>query len=178
MDGSDYSQGGNGIWSPHNCTKPGGAQAVYCIPVTEGQGGGCVETGPYVGIMANISATFPTLNATDAPVVGEFLGYDPRCIRRDISADVSQQWLPDTETYDLLTNPLYQTGIGAFQDRLEGRNFTAGYLGLHGAGHYTFGGDPGGDVGLSLPYKRHRTTHCLRFSTLPMTPSSGCTTLG
>ncbi|KAI1877138.1 uncharacterized protein JN550_001210 [Neoarthrinium moseri] len=140
FDGSIYSQGGNGVFAQHNCTNamPSG---LNCIP--PGQGGGCVKTGPYAGITANISATAPSLAAADV-TAGSFLGYQPRCIRRDISPWVSSQWSTDKESFNLLANPLYQTGIKAFQDHLQG-DFDTGYFGLHSAGHYTIGGDPGGD---------------------------------
>jgi hypothetical protein len=44
FDGSAYSMGGNGVYEVHNCTNalPTG---LNCIP--PGQGGGCVETGPF-----------------------------------------------------------------------------------------------------------------------------------
>ncbi|KAM0810934.1 putative Tyrosinase [Seiridium cardinale] len=140
FDGSEYSQGGNGVYTAHNCTNAL-SNGLNCIP--PGQGGGCVETGPYVGYNMNISATFPSLEA-DGVVTGPWLGYQPRCLRRDVSSWVSSQWSTDDESYDILTNPLYQTGIGAFQDHLQG-DFAIGYYGLHSGGHYTIGGDPGGD---------------------------------
>jgi tyrosinase len=151
MNGDAYSQGGNGIWAPHNCTMP--VQGQYCTPVIEGQGGGCVETGPYAGIMANISATKPKLDAPDAPLPGPFLGYQPRCIRRDISADLSQRFATDSRLLHLLTSPIFQNDtIGPFDSFFEGGTFaysggsTDFDIGLHGAGHYLFAGDPGGDV--------------------------------
>ncbi|KAK6214456.1 hypothetical protein LQW54_004363 [Pestalotiopsis sp. IQ-011] len=142
FDGSEYSQGGNGVYAEHNCTEalPSG---LNCIP--PGEGGGCVETGPYVGIEANVSAVAPTLRLTETNLTaGPWLGYQPRCIRRDVSPWVSSQWSTDEQSFDLLTNPLYQTDIGAFQNRLQG-DFDAGFFGLHSGGHYTIGGDPGGD---------------------------------
>ena len=45
----------------------------------------------------------------------------------------------------MLTDPVYSSSIGPFQDRLQG-DFANSYLGLHTAGHFTWGGDPGGDV--------------------------------
>ncbi|KAK6080982.1 tyrosinase central domain protein [Seiridium cupressi] len=180
FDGSEYSQGGNGVYAAHNCTDAL-SNGLNCIPPS--QGGGCVETrfyeqtlpdlmfvlqkhelqlpikspsmleerianhkcrsGPYVGYNMNISATFPSLEA-DGVVAGPWLGYQPRCLRRDVSPWLSSQWSTDDESYDILTNPLYQTGIGAFQDHLQG-DFAIGYYGLHSSGHYTIGGDPGGD---------------------------------
>lgn len=158
FDGSKYSQGGNGIWSPHNCTYPSGNPDItpYCIPVVEGRGGGCVMSGPYVGRMANISATQPTLRAPDAPKGDKenLNQYQPRCIRRDISPEVSSIFGTDELIADQLTNPEYASSIGPFQDRFQGWPINVTYkgiqyLGLHAQGHLTIGGDPGGDVYVS-----------------------------
>ncbi|ORY68344.1 uncharacterized protein BCR38DRAFT_130468 [Pseudomassariella vexata] len=145
MNGDQYSQGGNGIWAPHNCTSPVPG-CEYCIPVVEGRGGGCVETGPYVGRMCNISATSPSLVAPDAPVAGTKLSYAPRCIRRDISPNITATFSTDAKHLDLLTNPLYQDSIGPYQDRLQGKPFDQCDPGQHGAGYFTWAADPGGDV--------------------------------
>ena len=93
MDGGPLSQGGNGVPAPHNCTRPIPDNDM-CIPV--GQGGGCVESGPYGKMIANISATGPTFSSSKDPVVvGEFFSYLPRCVRRDISPWVTSQWSTD-----------------------------------------------------------------------------------
>ncbi|KAH6654217.1 hypothetical protein BKA67DRAFT_564442 [Truncatella angustata] len=138
LDGSQYSQGGNGIWAPHNCTRPGSLYAPCISPVVEGRGGGCVETGPYVGVEANISSVDTWFDYPNV-VAGPFLGYQPRCMRRDILPEFTVKWATDAHLLDLLTNSSYNT-IGPFQDRLQ-----AG-TGLHSVGHFTYGGDPGGDI--------------------------------
>ncbi|KAH8896868.1 Di-copper centre-containing protein [Thozetella sp. PMI_491] len=155
FDGSPYSQGGNGIWAPHNCTRPA-PEGPYCIPVVQGRGGGCVQTGPYAGIPTNISATGPSLVAPDAPIPGPFLGYQPRCIRRDISVDLSQRFGNEAHTFYILTAPIFQgSSIGPFQAYFEGGSWTYPQgtipgadwdIGQHGTGHFTFAGDPGGDI--------------------------------
>lgn len=152
MDGSRYSQGGNGVYAAHNCT-PALISGLNCIPPAGG--GGCVETGPYAGYAANLSSSAPTLRAEGVAAGTTWLGYQPRCIRRDISAWVTSRWSTDDNSVDLLANGTYQSGpglaagIAPFQDHLQGgtaEDFAAGYFGLHSAGHFAFGGDPGGDV--------------------------------
>jgi tyrosinase len=69
------------------------------------------------------------------------LGYNPRCIIRDVSSYVSRNWTKDSDIYDLIVG---YTDILSFQDRMQG-DFNTGYLGIHSGGHYTDGGDPGGD---------------------------------
>jgi hypothetical protein len=44
FDGSAYSMSGNGVYEAHNCTEALPTD-LNCIP--PGQGGGCVETGPF-----------------------------------------------------------------------------------------------------------------------------------
>ena len=185
MDGSQYSQGGNGVWAPHGCGLiADGVQ--YCVPVVEGRGGGCVESGPYGKVIANLSASAVTLVAPDAPKAGPPLGYQPRCIRRDISPDVSSKFSGDDKTLRILTDPLF-ADLGHFQDFFEGGTdfFPAasegGYaweLGLHGGGHFTFHGDPSGDVWAVYPFllrERHPNPSCSSI-THPTIRSSGCIT--
>lgn len=67
--------------------------------------------------------------------------YNPRCLRRDISAFVSAGWAKDQDIVDLIND---YTDILSFQSRLQGDS-KAGYLGVLSAGHWMVGGDPGGD---------------------------------
>jgi tyrosinase len=69
------------------------------------------------------------------------LGYNPRCIIRDVSSYVSSKWTKDSDVYNLITG---FTDVLSFQNRLQG-DFYNGILGIHAGGHYTGGGDPGGD---------------------------------
>ncbi|KAK6387411.1 hypothetical protein LTS17_000679 [Exophiala oligosperma] len=141
FDGSDYSMSGNGQYAPHNCTKalPTG---LNCIP--PGSGGGCVNTGPFKNYTVNLGPVSPTLaipgiiNYTNPNP----LAYNPRCLRRDISSWVSSNWTKDSDVYDLITN---YNDIGSFQNRMQG-DFATGFYGVHTGGHFTTGGDPGGDL--------------------------------
>jgi tyrosinase len=69
------------------------------------------------------------------------LGYNPRCLRRDVNKNpafyTTANW-----TYDLIAN---SDTIADFQAVMTGRNAPGGF-GVHTAGHYTVGGDPGGDL--------------------------------
>lgn len=93
MDGSPLSQGGNGVYGAHKCT-PFVSNSTLCIP--QGEGGGCVESGPYGVITANISAVSPTFLPENGSVpVGPLFSYGPRCLKRDISPWMTSQWLTD-----------------------------------------------------------------------------------
>ncbi|KAH8892164.1 putative tyrosinase [Thozetella sp. PMI_491] len=138
MDGSPYSQGGNGVWRPHNCTRPGNINAPCISPVVEGRGGGCVETGPYVGYQANLSSVDTWFDYPNV-VAGPLLSYQPRCIQRDILPEYTAKWQTDDHLLALYTNSSLNT-IGPWQAALQSGT------GLHSVGHFSYGGNPGGDV--------------------------------
>lgn len=99
-------------------------------------------------MMANISATASSCAYCNI-TYGPLLSYGPRCVVRDISNALGT-WASDDNIVDLLNNTLYQSGIGAFQDRLQYTGIdTVGWYGLHAYGHLVMNGDPSGDVRLT-----------------------------
>jgi len=130
--------GGNGVFEAHNCTQalPTG---VNCIP--PGQGGGCVKTGPFKKYTVNMGPFSPTLAEPEDTAV-PLLAYNPRCLKRDVSPWVSSNWTKDIDTYNLITQ---SPDITTFQNVMQGNPFPNGFFGVHAGGHYTIGGDPGGD---------------------------------
>lgn len=66
--------------------------------------------------------------------------YNPRCLRRDISKWVAHRW---TKTSDIISLLLHHHHISSFQTTMQGE-MEKGSLGVHGGGHFTVGGDPGG----------------------------------
>jgi len=140
FDGSAYSMGGNGVYAKHNCTNALPTNE-NCIPPAAG--GGCVETGPFKSYVVNIAPMAPTLAIPE--LTGQnftFLQYYPRCLKRDVSVWVSSRWSKDVDSYSLITQ---NKNVSRFQDVLQGDGFKNGFFGVHSAGHYTMGGDPGGD---------------------------------
>ncbi|KAK4663103.1 hypothetical protein QC763_600500 [Podospora pseudopauciseta] len=73
--------------------------------------------------MANIGPGAPVTNNVPKNPLPSDGGYNPRCMRRDNSVDAA---------------------LGATADRSDPYNF-----GIHTAGHYISGGDPGGDAMVS-----------------------------
>lgn len=55
---------------------------------------------------------------------------------------MSSQWLKDSDSSSLITQ---SSDISSFQTAMQG-DFATGFYGVHTAGHFTFGGDPGGDI--------------------------------
>jgi tyrosinase len=64
------------------------------------------------------------------------LGYNPRCIRRDMSNFFTMR---DAKTSDIIALITNYTDVGSFQTRMQSK-------GVHGAGHFTVNGDPGADL--------------------------------
>ncbi|KAK8050457.1 hypothetical protein PG994_012187 [Apiospora phragmitis] len=140
LDGRPTSQGGDGVYAKHGCAV-GLPSRLLCIE--PGVGGGCVETGPYAGVMMNISATVPTSEFVTA---GPKFSYQPRCVRHDISNALGQKWTGDERAVDLLTNAAGQAGVAGFQAGIENTGTdTEGFYGLHQYGHFAVSGDPSGD---------------------------------
>ncbi|CAK3762431.1 Di-copper centre-containing [Lecanosticta acicola] len=142
FDGSDTSLGNNGAYDPkHNGTNiPSNAFPYITLPA-EG-GGGCITSGPFANTTVRLGSVAPALSDVPANPLANGLGYNPRCIRRDISGTAAKQYLTDTSVYTLLTT---SPNISSFQTTLQG-DFPNGYLGIHTAGHCGVGGDPGGDL--------------------------------
>lgn len=136
-----------------------------------GTGGGCVETGPYANMVLNISNTASTFGCPTGAncfiPAGTFLGYQPRCLRRDVSNQYGPQWATDNNTVAMLTWPEYSDDIGLFQDQLQNTgNDTVGYFGLHSHGHLSINGDSSNDVGVAtlLPISNPTTSADLKLS--------------
>lgn len=90
----------------------------------------------------NLGPVDPTLAEPEVKSTGAGSAYNPRCLKRDISSWVSSQWNTDANSTTLITqNP----DIYWFQTVMQG-DFANGVYGVHTGGHFTFGGDPGGDI--------------------------------
>lgn len=96
-----------------------------------------VRLGPIQGTLPDVPANPQT----------DGLGYNPRCLRRDVNIH-SAAVTKTNFTYDLITNPGY-TDIYWFETAMQGI-FSIGEWGVHTGGHFTIGGDPGGVSSPSL----------------------------
>lgn len=123
FDGSDTSIGGNGAYIE-------GHEAYVLIPTptiinstaTAGTGGGCIESGPFANLTAN-------LGPHGAPV-SDGLAYNPRCLTRDFRNEV----LTADLSYDNVTTAMVAEDLQAYSDIIG----LGG--GLHAAGHTVTGG--------------------------------------
>jgi len=143
FDGSATSMSNNGAFVQHDGTYvPSAQQPVIYVP--PGKGGDCVTTGPFKNMKVNLGPVAPALSFVTPNPATNGLGYNPRCLRRDISAWAAQRASTDQNTTDLITQ---NTNIADFQNAMQGA-FNQGLplLGVHTAGHFWVAGDPGGDL--------------------------------
>lgn len=67
------------------------------------------------------------------------MGYNPRCLRRDLTSFALSTWMTTANMVNITTGDASHT-VAAFQDELQGR-FADGFLGMHAAGHFAANGD-------------------------------------
>ncbi|KAI0016289.1 hypothetical protein F4780DRAFT_696440 [Xylariomycetidae sp. FL0641] len=134
FDGSDTSVSGNGEKTTH--------QSAGFTPA--GNGGGCITTGPFKNMTVNLGPVSPAISpAPPRNPQRDGMGYNPRCLRRDISNYLSTRW---SKTSDITTLINTYKNIGPFQTAMQ---FAGGTMGVHVAGHFTISGDPAGDFYVS-----------------------------
>lgn len=150
FDGSATSLGGNGQYIPHSgliLTEPLNPAAL--IPLPAGSGGGCVTTGPFANMVVNIGAVaLAQYGSTDVYAAPDALADgNQRCLKRDLNAGVAKRYTSFLNTTSLILN---NNNIEKFQAVMQADpRYVHGELGVHGGGHFTMGGDPGGDPFIS-----------------------------
>jgi tyrosinase len=91
-------------------------------------------------MVVNLGPVYPTLAEPEVVSTGTGFVYNPRCLKRDISVWLTSQWSTDNHSSTLIEN---NPDIYWFQTSMQGELTTTSY-GVHAAGHFTYGGDPGG----------------------------------
>ncbi|KAI3318443.1 Di-copper centre-containing protein [Xylariaceae sp. AK1471] len=123
FDGSPYSMGSNGKAIPHGPTNI--SAFGLSLTIQPGTGGGCLYSGPFTGYNVTLG---PVAFEPKGPDGG--LGYNPRCLSRDISFEWSNHTKP-TDVLSLLTTC---KDVGCFDTQFEDIN------GVHAGGHFSLGG--------------------------------------
>ncbi|KAI1129745.1 Di-copper centre-containing protein [Nemania abortiva] len=123
FDGSPYSMGSNGEAIPHGPTNVS-ALGVN-LTIQPGTGGGCVYSGPFAGYNVTLG---PVAFEPKGPDGG--LGYNPRCLSRDISLE----WSNHTKPTDVLSVLTTCNDLECFDTQLEAID------GVHAGGHFSMGG--------------------------------------
>lgn len=123
-----------------------------------GNGGGCIASGPFKDMKVNLGyvnllstpldrlsfqihlltvySPMAALGDTSPPKNprSDGYGYNPRCIKRDISGYLTQR---DATTAKIAALISGQSTIANFQNQMQSGT------GVHPAGHFTISGDPG-----------------------------------
>ncbi|KAL8866202.1 MAG: hypothetical protein Q9174_006440, partial [Haloplaca sp. 1 TL-2023] len=117
--------GSNGESIPHD-PVPVSAFGLELV-IQPATGGGCVYSGPFTDYTPNLGPVSyePFVNLT----------YNPRCLRRDVSLVYANNTKP-TDVVDLLA---INGTLEEFNTAFEAPD------GVHAAGHFIIGGDPGND---------------------------------
>ncbi|KAI8624806.1 hypothetical protein F5Y19DRAFT_467558 [Xylariaceae sp. FL1651] len=126
FDGSETSMGSNGA----KVNSTGGSF------FGTGSGGGCVTTGPF----KNYTVNFGPSTARDP------LAPNPRCLKRDLNTPICASFASLQNTTETI---LESPDIELLQANIQGDfRYPAAQkwlLAVHGGGHFTIAGDPGGD---------------------------------
>jgi tyrosinase len=137
--------GSNGAYYKYpGVPYPSGPNQAPGIQIPPDQGGGCVTSGPFANISVNLGPVLSILDNVPKNPQPDGLGYNPRCLRRDLNKYAAAV-TGANYTYTLITTA---SNIDLFQNAMQGGHpgdfFLEGRWGVHGGGHFTTGGDPGG----------------------------------
>ncbi|KAL8838198.1 MAG: hypothetical protein Q9170_002241 [Blastenia crenularia] len=116
--------GSNGAYIPNHNGTDVFAFGIHAL-IPPGTGGGCVNTGPFKNHIVNLG---PVAFAPRGPNGG--LGYNPRCLVRDLAPALSYQ----TRSSDVAKL------IGEPQDLNNFDGLLEGLTGVHAGGHFQIGG--------------------------------------
>ncbi|CAP65729.1 uncharacterized protein PODANS_7_690 [Podospora anserina S mat+] len=147
FDGSPASMSGNGELAPYNGIPQPFPRPYDRIPADQGGG---FSLGPKGSVVRDI----PPNPQRDG------LGSNPRCLRRDVNR-FSVAGAKANYTYHLITQ---HNDVDSFYNRYLGQPQLKGDpnpWGLHNAGHYLIGGDPGG---VCSPNLRHLFISALTYA--------------
>ncbi|KAF9869972.1 FAD binding domain-containing protein [Colletotrichum karsti] len=132
FDGSETSMGSDGLFVPHN-----GSIGPPGFHIPSGDGGGCIATGPFANLSANLGPVQPQQDGLVGVGLEEKLRYNPHCVKRDLS-----NWLASRiYTEDaLLNSTIRETAkdIASFQTSIDSQSY--GFPGVHAGGHQTISG--------------------------------------
>ncbi|KAF2656373.1 Di-copper centre-containing protein [Lophiostoma macrostomum CBS 122681] len=139
FNGNATSMGGNGAKSNYTGIMAMGFKKPYDV-IPSDKGGGCVTDGPFANMTVSLGPISPVLPDVPKNPREDGFASNPRCLRRDVNHYASSITRANY-TYDLIVN---SKTVDKFQQDMLGipeRND----WGVHMGGHYTIGGDPGGD---------------------------------
>lgn len=129
FDGSDTSMGGDGKYVPDREPTVLNVAPGISFIIPPANGGGCVQKGPFAEGKFEVN-----LGPVGMPPAGpdNGLGYNPRCLTRDLNKEFSNIARPTNVTKLFEGTP----DVGTFLSVMDPPTFP----GVHGAGHFSLGG--------------------------------------
>ncbi|KKY30786.1 putative fad binding domain-containing protein [Diaporthe ampelina] len=136
FDGSDTSMSGDGAYLAHN----GSLSGANNIFLPSGNGGGCVTSGPFTNMTVHLGPVAPGMAGLKVnPSPDGSLGYNPRCLSRDLSSYTTSTWFTSENLLNITVGDA-SGSVELFQNELQGR-FSDQFLGMHASGHMAVGGE-------------------------------------
>lgn len=100
---------GDGSYVSHNGSVGGGG-AIF---LPSGEGGGCIQSGPFKDMTVNLGPVSPTMRGQGR--VNGSLSHNPRCLKRDLTTFASSNWLTEANLLNITTGSA-SSSIKLFQD--------------------------------------------------------------
>ncbi|OLN89340.1 Grixazone synthase 3 [Colletotrichum chlorophyti] len=132
FDGSETSMGSDGIFVPHN-----GSTGSAGLHIPSGLGGGCIASGPFANLSANLGPVQPQQDGLVGVGADEKLRYNPHCVTRDLSSWLASR-IYTKEAFLNITVGETARDIASFQTEFDSQS--AGLPGVHAGGHQTISG--------------------------------------
>ncbi|RYO73918.1 hypothetical protein DL766_009279 [Monosporascus sp. MC13-8B] len=132
FDGSETSMGSDGMFLAHNGSTGGGG-----IHIPSGLGGGCIESGPFANMTANLGPVQPLQDGMIGVGVANKLQYNPHCVSRDLSSWLASRIYTEEALLNLTVRETAKD-IAGFQTRLDSGSGV--FPGAHSGGHQTLSG--------------------------------------
>lgn len=126
FDGSETSMSGNGAdvltANQTQITLGGSAGSANGLPpvyLPVGNGGGCVESGPFANMSVNLGPAALDIpgGAVGGPPSGNPLDYNPRCLKRDLTWEINKEFADASAVLSLI---LKSHNIDDFQMTMQG----------------------------------------------------------
>ncbi|OHW99328.1 FAD binding domain-containing protein [Colletotrichum incanum] len=132
FDGSETSMGSDGLFVAHN-----GSIGSAGLHIPSGLGGGCIATGPFANLSANLGPVQPQQDGIIGVGSEEKLRYNPHCVKRDLSSWLASR-IYTKEAF--LNSTIRETAkdIASFQTEIDSQSI--GLPGVHAGGHQTISG--------------------------------------
>lgn len=107
FNGDAYSLSGNGKYENYSALEIVQG-SLGTVPLPRGLGGGCIYDGPFKDMVVNLGPVSLTGSSEVGPDGG--LGYNPRCLKRDVGPGVANKFTNITAVIRKSSTIVTQTG--------------------------------------------------------------------